>query len=231
MARRKSVNLFWPIMIAALVMGGCMNLVNSVFGDGDDKPVQAAEVLASPSASTGPLPNLMKKTLAQAQNQVEALGLELLTQGIGDYDYCDDRSDCFVYRMTPKAGTVVQPGGVVAVRVVTREEWAFYKKHRTMPNVVGWAEDRADDLFDPIDASVTSSNKESASVPVGQDRVIAQSPKPGARLRVGQKIKLVIGYNFGSTSSSGGGGGGGGVDIDVHHHSHKSRFCSRHWWC
>ncbi|MBB5627272.1 PASTA domain-containing protein [Sphaerisporangium krabiense] len=230
MARRKSINLFWPIVGVFIMVGGCMNLVSSVFGDGDDKTVKAAEVLVTPAPSPMPLPDLLKKTLVDAQNEVEARGLRLSTNGIADYSYCTDRSDCFVYRMAPKAGTVVQPGGEVAVRFVTVEEWTFYKRHRTMPNVVGWSEDRADDLFEPIDATVVSSNRESAKVPVGQNRVIAQAPKPGTRLRIGQKIKLVIGYNYGSTTS-GGGDGGVDLDVDVDRNKGESRFCSKRWWC
>ncbi|MFF4128302.1 PASTA domain-containing protein [Microbispora rosea] len=75
--------------------------------------------------STGPLPNLVNKTLVEAQNQVEALGLRLSTNGIGDYVYCGDRPDCLVYRMAPRAGTVAQHGGEVGSRFVTGEEWAF----------------------------------------------------------------------------------------------------------
>ncbi|GII88791.1 hypothetical protein Ssi03_67810 [Sphaerisporangium siamense] len=222
--------MFWPIVGVLIVVGGCMNLVDSVFGDGDDRAVRAAEAPTTPQSSPTPLPDLTKKTLVEAQNQVEALGLRLSTNGIGDYGYCGDRSDCLVYRMTPKAGTVVQFGGEVAVRFVTVEEWTFYKRHRTMPNVVGWSEGRADDLFDPIDAVVVSSNRESAKVPVGQNRVIAQAPKPGTRLRIGQKIKLVIGYNYSSTTS-GGGDGGVNLDVDVDRNKGESRFCSKRWWC
>ncbi|WP_424533724.1 PASTA domain-containing protein [Sphaerisporangium viridialbum] len=225
MARKSSVNLVGPLIVVLLIVGGCQKLIESVFGGGDEKPVSDAQTVA---ASPIPLPSLLKKTLVEAEYQVEALGFESTTNGIGDYSYCSDRSDCFVYRTMPKAGTVVQPGGEVMLWFVTRAEWAFYKKHRTMPNVVGWSEERADALFEPVRDVVDSSRRKSTSVPVGQERVIRQSPKPGARLRLGQKIKLVIGYNYGSTSSS---GGSGDVDVNIDRHRRESRFCSRRWWC
>lgn len=226
MARRKSVNLFWPIMVVVLVVAGCMNLVNSVFGDGEKTPVQAA-----PVPSPGPLPNLARSSLELAKSQLEIRGVRLVAEGIGGSDYCFQDAYCFIYRMTPKAGTVVKPGNKVHVRFVTGPEWGFYKDHRRMPKVVGWSEDRAEKFFDVVsDVLDTSDEREVTTVPKGESRVIAQSPKAGARLRIGQKIKLVIGYNYG-WSTSGGGGGGGGADIDVHHDSHESRFCSRRWWC
>ncbi|OPG12520.1 PASTA domain-containing protein [Microbispora sp. GKU 823] len=224
MARRKSVNLFWPIMIAALVMAGCMNLVNSVFGD------EETAVKAAPVPSPGPLPNLARNSLDQAKSQLESRGLRLVAEGIGGRDYCFQDAYCFIYRMTPKAGTVVKPGDEVQVRFVTGPEWGFYKDHRRMPKVVGWSEDRAKRVFDLVSEVVETDEKEVSTVPKGESRVIGQSPKAGTRLRIGQTIKLVIGYNYG-WSTSGGGGGGGGVDTDVHHDSHESRFCSRRWWC
>jgi len=223
MARRKSVNLFWPIMVAVLVVGGCMNLVDSVFGDEEDTPVQAV-----PVPSPGPLPNLLQSSLNLAKSQLESRGVRLVAEGIGGRDNCFQDGYCFVYRMTPKAGTVVKPGDKVHVWFVTVPEWGFYKEHRRMPKVVGWSEDRAEKFFDTVSEAVETEEKEVASVPEGESRVIAQSPKAGAPLRVGQKIKLVIGYNYDWSTSA---GNDGGVDIDVHHDSHESRFCSRHWWC
>ncbi|WP_405395408.1 PASTA domain-containing protein [Microbispora hainanensis] len=226
MASKKTANLAGPIIVVLLVVAGCQKLVSSVFGD-DEQPVSSAA-----TATPGPLPDLAKKTLVEAENATDALGLELLTNSLDNSSYCRDKTDCFIYRMSPKAGTVVQPGGKVAVKFVTGTEWAFYRKHRTMPKVVGWSEDKADSFFEPVRWTVDDTLRESSSVPEGVHKVIAQSPRPGTRLRIGQTIKLVIGYNLGSTSSAGGGGGGSwNVDVNVNHGGGESRFCSKRWWC
>lgn len=208
------------LLVLAVVLGGCMKLVSAVFGT-DDEPSAAVAVAK-------PIPDLMKKSLVQAENEVAAIGVELSPADIGGDSYCDVKSKCIVYRMEPKAGTVVQPGGKVEVRFVTTEEWAWYRKHRKMPNVVGWSEDKAEKLFDQVRETLDSELKESSRVPESVNQVIRQSPKAGAPLRIGQKIKLVVGFNLGSTYTN---NGDTNVDVDVNRNSGESRFCSSRWWC
>ncbi|MFC4587325.1 PASTA domain-containing protein [Sphaerisporangium corydalis] len=221
MARAKTVNLVGPVIVVLLIVGGCSKLIESVFG-GDD-PAQAAQ-------PAGPVyvPDLRKTTLVDAENKTEALGVDLSADGIGSSSYCPDETDCVIYRMSPKPGTVVKAGAEVAVKFVTREEWAWYRKHRKMPNVVGWSETKADGLFDVVDSTVDSASKESTRVAVGKDVVLAQSPKPGRPLRIGQKIKLVIGYNFGMSSGTGDLPNG---NLNPPNGRGESRFCSHRWWC
>lgn len=197
MARSKSVNLFGPLLVLALVLGGCMQLISSVFG-ADDKP-------------EGPvrLPDLVGKQLIEAESQVEVLGLDLSQDGISG-SYCPDRTDCVIYRMAPKPGTLVQPGAEVAVRFITADESTFYKKHPKMPKIVGFTEDRADRFLKPVYGTVETERRETSAVPEGVERIIAQSPKPGKALKVGQRIKLIVGYNYGSSTGTGGSG-----DVDV----------------
>lgn len=213
MMRRKSVKLLWPLLVVALVLGGCMKLVDSVFGTGYDPAAAAAGPVTVPS--------LLGKQLDEADATAMALGLALWTKGISD-DYCMDRTDCVVYKMTPTAGTVVQSGDKVAVRFITSDQAAFYKKHRKMPNVVGFTEDRVDNFFDPIRSTVDTDSRESSSVPEGVNKVIAQSPKPGKPLKIGQKIKLILGYNIGSTVSDG--------DVDIPNGNWRNP-CRRSRWC
>lgn len=214
MARTKSVNVWAILIVIVLVLGGCSKLVSMAVGGG---------VAAAADAT---LPDLKGKTLVEVEDLVS--GLDLIPRGIDGSSYCADQRACFVYRMSPKAGAVVKSGGKVAVTFLTADERSFYQRHIKMPKVVGWSEDKADAFFEPISTVVDSTPKESAKVPVEENRVVAQSPKAGKPLKVGQKIKLVVGFNLGSTSTS---NGDTDVDVNVRHDGRESRFCSRRIWC
>ncbi|MFI6510117.1 PASTA domain-containing protein [Streptosporangium sp. NPDC050855] len=204
------------LLVVALLVGGCMSLFN-----GDDEPVAAQP--AQPVA----VPDWANKPLVEAENEAKALGLDLSSSGLTG-SFCSDETDCFIYKTVPKAGTAVTAGAKVAVKWWDKEERTFHRKYRKMPNVVGWSEEKANKLLEPIYWSVEERRKETTRIPVGAHRVLAQSPRAGRPLRVGQKVKLVIGFNFGSTSGDGGGGGsfssGDGNDGE-------GRFCGRRWWC
>lgn len=221
MAGRKK--FWWTTASIFAILVACGQIVKDDSSDGTDTAVAQA------ANQHKPLPTLTGKTLVEAENAATELGLKFVANGLGGYGYCSDETDCYVYRMIPKAGEVVQDGGKLAVSYVTGDEWAWYKKHRKMPKVVGWSEDRADKLFDPISDIVTSDLKESSSVPEDENRVIAQSPKAGTRLRIGQKIKLTIGYNYGSYTT--GGGGNYDVDVNVGGSRRGGGICSRSRWC
>ncbi|WP_283134928.1 PASTA domain-containing protein [Rhizohabitans arisaemae] len=210
------------LFVFALVVGGCMRLVG--IGDGDEKTPAAAEPLQAPA--------LIGKRLNQAETESTALGLLLTSEALPG-SYCLESAKCVVYAMKPAPGTAVQPGSTLIVKILTDKESAFYRKNRTMPNVVGWSQSRATTYFAGVFGMVSDTLKESKSVPAGTYRVIAQFPKPGARLQIGQKIKLTVGYNLGSLDGprnpdlrdrdrdrGGGGGGGGGGGI-----------CRRSRWC
>ncbi|SEG89093.1 PASTA domain-containing protein [Nonomuraea solani] len=204
------------------VAGGCMQL----FGYESDSEKAAA---AAETAREAGLPDLVGKTLTEAQNLAQSMDISLDDQGIGVVNSCDDKTDCLIFRMSPKPGTVMDAHGELSVAWTTGEERAWYDKHRKMPKVVGWSEEKAERFFEPIEAAVTdSTSRESKNVPAGKHLVISQSPKAGKPLKLGQKIKLVIGYNYEpSTSNS-----TGSTDIDVHvGNGGESRFCSRRWWC
>jgi beta-lactam-binding protein with PASTA domain len=220
MARAKKVNLVGPVVVVLLVVGGCGVLIDKIFGTGE------------PARASGPatVPNLVNGTLVDAENKAEALGLDLSISGIDGIGYCGDKTDCVIYRMSPKPGTVVQAGAKIAVKYATGDELAFYRKHKTMPKLVGWSEAKADRLFEPVrDVVDSASYKESSRVPVGKNQVIAQSPKPGRPLRIGQQIRLVIGYNYGSSSGTGD-LPDGNVNLPNGRRG-ESRFCSGKWWC
>ena len=165
------------------------------------------------------LPELKGKTLAQTEETLGRVGLRFEAEGLDGTDYCSDRGDCYVTATTPEAGAVVKWGGLVKVTFLTGGERAFYAKYRTMPKVVGWSEEKMDQVFEPVQSVVEGQPKETAKVPVGASRVIAQSPKAGTPLKVGQPIRLTIGFNTGTTSKPQLGDG------------RESRFCSRRWWC
>jgi beta-lactam-binding protein with PASTA domain len=219
MARKSTTSGFLVVIGVLALAGGCMRLL----GIGDDGTEKEARVAAA--STPAPVPSLIGKTLVDAENQTEALGFDLSTTGIGAGGYCGDDTDCFIYRMTPKPGTIVRPGGEVAVKFVTGAEWAWYRKHRKMPRVVGWSEEKADKVFGAVSDAVTSTTKETTAVPVDRNRVLGQSPKPGQRLRVGQEIKLIVGVNYGPGST-------GDTDIDVDNgNDGESWFCKRRKWC
>lgn len=216
MARKKQVNLFAPILFMALVFGGCSVMFNAAFGDDP-----------APEPTGGVLPPLIGKTLTEAENAVEALGADLHALGLNGHFYCADDTQCTIFRMTPKAGTVVRAGDKVSATFLDAEQRKFYARHKKMPKMVGWSEEKADRFFAPIREVVDSDRRESAKVPADKYLVIKQTPKAGKRLKIGQPIKLVIGYNPGDYSSPTGDG-----DVDVPNRNRgESRFCSRRWWC
>ncbi|MBF8191659.1 PASTA domain-containing protein [Nonomuraea sp. K274] len=198
-----------------VVLGGCTAVVLNL-GDG----ARVAAVASSPAAAT--LPDLRGKSLEHARVKAEAGGWDLESDSLAGGDTCPDSDACFVYRVKPGVGELVQPGGKVEVRYVTKSERAWYRKHTRMPKVVGWTEERARKSFAPVAGAVTSESEESAGVPTGQ--VIGQSPKAGKPLKVGQAVKLTVSRGPSDT-------GAGDPDVDVDNHDGESKFCSRRKWC
>ncbi|GAA3092936.1 hypothetical protein GCM10017600_76010 [Streptosporangium carneum] len=208
------------------IVGGCVSLFTpSEEGNG------------SSSASAAPfgtekikVPALKGKQVTAAQEMVQKLNLRFTQTGITPGSFCAPGQSCLVYAMKPAPGTEVGWAAEVSVTFVTGPQWSFYKKNRTMPNVIGWSDEKMGSLFEPVSGLVTASFKQSAKTPVGQNTVIAQAPKPGAPLKVGQKIKLVVGVNYGNSTSTGNGDADVDVDVDVRR-SGEGRFCSKRWWC
>ncbi|MFC3544237.1 PASTA domain-containing protein [Nonomuraea ferruginea] len=116
----------------------------------------------------------------------------------------------------------------MAVTFLTAEERKFYHRHKKMPKVVGWSDEKVDRFFEPIGEVFETDLRESSKVPIDKRRVIKQSPKAGKRLRVGQQITLVIGYNVADYSSTDYDYGDG--DLPDRNRG-ESRFCSGRWWC
>jgi hypothetical protein len=213
------------VFLGLAVVGGCMSMLG----------ISGPETTAAPALTMQKIkvPNLKGKQLTVAQDEVSRLGLLFTQSGITPGSFCTPGESCLAYSMQPAPGTEVGPGAQVGVKFATAAEWAFYKKNRTMPKLIGWDDDRMGEFFEPIRPLVTTSWKESTAVPVGMQRVIAQSPKPGARLNIGQKVKLVIGVNYGTMTGGGGGGSTGNdtnVDVDIDRNG-ESKFCSKRWWC
>ncbi|MEU7746733.1 PASTA domain-containing protein [Nonomuraea sp. NPDC049158] len=207
------------------VVGGCMRLF------GYETESEKAAAIAETARAAG-LPDLVGKSLTEAQNTARTMDIRLDDEGIGMISSCHDKTDCIIFRMSPKPGAVVEKFGEASVTWATSEERTWYNKHRKMPKVVGWSEEKAERFFEPVEAAVDdTATRESRKVPAGKHLVLAQSPKAGKPLKLGQKIKLVIGYNYESSTSTGD-MRYGNTDIDVHvGDGGESRFCSRRWWC
>lgn len=171
--------------------------------------------LGQPSA----LPDLDGKTLAQVGDVLGGIGLHFEARGLDGTGYCSDDDQCFVTATTPTAGTVVKWGGTVKVTFLTAGERSFYSTYEKMPKVVGWPESKVDKVFGPVSSVVSGQPKETPKVKVGRAVVIGQSPKAGTRLKVGQQIRLTIGFNTGTSSDPDLGG------------VRKPKFCSARWWC
>ncbi|GAA3441062.1 PASTA domain-containing protein [Planomonospora venezuelensis] len=214
------------LVVILLVVGGCMRLFG--YETESEKAAAAAEAIRAKG-----LPDLRGKTLAEAENAIRAMDISFDDEGIGSFDSCDDKTDCIVFRMSLKPGTVVGRYGKVTVTWTTSEERAWYGKWKKMPKVIGWSEEKAERFFTPVETAVESESRESKRVAYGKDVVIATSPKAGAPLRLGQKIRVVIGYNLDDpNSSTGTGNGNTDVDVDLGNGGGgESRFCSRRWWC
>ncbi|WP_155358891.1 PASTA domain-containing protein [Acrocarpospora macrocephala] len=205
MARRNSnASGCLIFFILAAIVGGC----NQLFKGDDDEAVAAQSV--GPTA----VPALIGKQVSTAEDQLESLGLDVDAIGIGNSS-CYTDVDCTIYRIKPAVGAIVDPGETIEVWFYTRAQLSWYRKHKTMPNLVGMSEKRAKKLLEPIEDATDSDSKEVTSLPVGvDDRVISQSPKAGTRIKFGRGIKFVVGFNYG-WSGSGSGGGGDGDDGSV----------------
>lgn len=226
MARLHSTERAWAVIILLILIGaGCKELSERLF---PPEPIR--------------VPDLIGKPLPEALSRAEELGMKTSTQGLIGND-CPDHKKCVIVRMVPSPGATIPPEITVQMRYITERQAKFYREHRRMPRVIGWSEERVRSLFDPVWRTVTTEREESKAVRPGVDRVIRQSPKPGARLRVGQEVKIVIGYNldYGSSSSSGSGGSGGsggaggsgrvyldgrvGVDLPNFNPCRRTRWC------
>ncbi|WP_101788648.1 PASTA domain-containing protein [Nonomuraea indica] len=210
--------------VGLAIVGGCMQL----FGY-ESESTKAAKV--AETARAAGLPDLVGKTLTEVENTGRSMDVRIDDQGIGPIASCDDKTDCIVFRMSPKPGAVVEKFGEVAVTWATGEERAWYGKWKKMPKVIGWTEAKAERFFKPVEAAVENESQQSKKVPYGKDLVIAQSPKPGKPLKLGQKIRLVIGYNLdgGTTGTD-----NGNTDFDVNigdNDGGESRFCRGKWYC
>lgn len=213
MARSRSTGQAWAVIIAlVLVAGGCMQVKAWLF---PPEPVA--------------VPDLTGKTLTEAYARADELGLRLSEDGLLD-PFCVVRSKCTVVRVSPSPRTTVPPESTVTVQFLTAESAAWYRRHHRMPKVVGWSDERASELFQPVSNAVTTDYKQTGAVPVGKDRVIRQSPKPGAALRPGQKIRIVIGYNV-DVDSAGSGSGRMRLGDGDDGRRRRPSFCSRSRWC
>lgn len=176
------------VLASVLLVTGCAGLGSS----------------AAPSPAPIKVPALKGKQAPEAEFEALKLGLTLVRSGLYPESFCLAGESCVIYAMNPAAGTPVPWGTQLQVKVLNAAQSAFYAEHRAMPDLVGRAGDSAGALLHPVSGLVQTSLRQSPAVPAGFFEVIAQYPRAGARLRVGQRIKLIIASN-GS--------------------------CKRHWWC
>ena len=189
MAKKKGIPV---VYIPILLVAGCLA---SMCGDGDTSSI----VASSPSPTPQVIPNVVGKTVAQAESALAKQDFWVLTEALGSY--CYEKTTCQVIKTSPKPGSPVKSEReTVRLYYMTDEEIRFYRKHRTMPNVLRWDADKADRFFDPIEYFVRTNPKQTTSVPAGKRLIIAQSPKPGARIKLGTKITLTVGYNYSTTT-------------------------------
>lgn len=162
------------ILLALVLVGGCGASAPS-------KPVT--------------VPPMKGKQLSAAEADALRLGLMLIETGLFPGSFCLPDESCVIYSVQPPAGTQVQPGSRIAVKVLNEGQSAFYRKNKAMPDLVGKDSFWADAYLEPVIGLVKETIRENTALPPGTQRVLAQSPRAGAKLRMGQTIRLVIGYN------------------------------------
>ncbi|MFI6324149.1 PASTA domain-containing protein [Nonomuraea sp. NPDC050556] len=140
------------------------------------------------------VPPMKGKQLTVAEADALRLGLTLIESGLFPGSFCLPDESCVIYAMQPPAGTQVQPGSRVTVKVLNAGQSVFYRKNKVMPDLVGKDSVWADAYLEPVIGLVKESVRENAALPPGTQRVLAQSPRAGAKLRMGQTIRLIIGY-------------------------------------
>ncbi len=109
MAGRKK--FWWTTAGIFAILVACGQIVK----DDDENPEAATVVQAA--AVQRPLPNLAGKTLVEAENAATELGLEFESGGLNEYGHCYEETDCFVYRMVPKAGTRLRIGQKIKLTI------------------------------------------------------------------------------------------------------------------
>ncbi|WP_219509700.1 PASTA domain-containing protein [Nonomuraea ceibae] len=114
------------ILDVLVIVGGCMQMFG--YESEPEKPSRRPKPPAQPVC-----PDLVGKTLVEAENAARAMDIQLDDEGIGPATSCDDKTDCAVFRMSPQPGTVVEKHGEVAVTWITGDESAWYNRGGRQP--------------------------------------------------------------------------------------------------
>ncbi|MFI6296994.1 hypothetical protein ACIBEJ_35755 [Nonomuraea sp. NPDC050790] len=153
------------------------------------------------------VPDLVGRHLDAAQREAQGLGLVLSPKGISPLSVCRPDELCRIFAVRPAAGTRLAWGAEVEVSFLTAAESRFYQTHSRMPRVVGRSGAWAAVVFRPVMGLVDVITQPERGLLRGTDRVLVQSPQPGAPLVIGQPVKLTVGENRGT------------------------RPCGVRWWC
>ncbi|MFI6504598.1 hypothetical protein [Nonomuraea typhae] len=179
--------------------GGCAHT-----GTPAGRTAESAAVSYRPAIT---VPALMGRQVAAAQREVHRLGLKLVPKGISPLSVCKLDEVCRIFSVRPAAGAKLPWGSPVEVGFLTAAESRFYAAHPRMPRVVGRSGAWAAVTFSPVMGLVDVSTQPGSGMAPGTDRVLFQSPDPGAPLEIGQPVKLIVGENWGG------------------------RPCGVRWWC
>ena len=134
------------------------------------------------SAGGTKVPDLVGKTVTEAENTLKDMGLELV---IAKKVIDPEKPKDVIISQDPQAGSKVSKGGTVEVVVSKGQELV------TVPDCRGLSRERAEALIDDANLKVGDVTEEfSASIPQG--KVSSQSPEPGAKESVGATVDLAI---------------------------------------
>jgi beta-lactam-binding protein with PASTA domain len=182
-------------------------------------PTDDRKAAGADSGGKVAVPDLVGDTMDTVYDQLEKVGL-VASAGtpLGVSDWTDK---AVVLNTTPASGTRVTPGSTVKILEATEAEIRFFSK--PMPNVVGtrWLGAASGDLeaaYFYFDATWRK--------PRGKEKpgnIVAQEPKPGAKLKMGQTLHVTV-ADFAPVDSK----SGGNVTIpDVN----LPNLCRHTKWC
>lgn len=193
----------------------CLGLVVSLgcgLGGGGDAEAE--------EPTTVKVPDLVGDTMDTVKAQLDSAGLEgSATLAFGGTDWS---AEAVVVGLSPAAGAEVERGSTVTISEATKAEIVFFGK--PMPDLRGtrWLDSASGDL-----SAAHPYMKLSWRKPRGKEKegsIVAQEPKAGTALKLGQPLKLTV-ADYSPVESGGEPASGWTPNVDV------PNVCRRTKWC
>jgi beta-lactam-binding protein with PASTA domain len=178
-------------MSTTLVLVGVVVAIGCGVSPANDKAIGSDGKVA--------VPDLVNDTMDTVYDQLQ--DAHLVAKAATPVGVSDWTKDAVVLSTSPAAGVRVPPNSTVKIVEATKAEILFFSK--PMPDLVGrrWL-DAASDGMEAAYPYVEASWRE----PKGREEagtIVAQKPSPGAKLKLGQTLRVTV-ANYSAVDSNGG---------------------------